>query len=109
MPALEALGWDAASVSAFEQLQEDNLFPARVAAQHRGEYVLIAEADGKVRVYVDDQPVIDEWRAGPSVYRVRMKLAAGSRHRLRMDYSFQGGWSATARLAWRLPAARPSL
>ncbi|HEU5278353.1 MAG TPA: ribosome small subunit-dependent GTPase A [Gaiellaceae bacterium] len=48
MPALEALGWDAASVSAFEQLQEDNLFPARVAAQHRGEYVLIAE-EGELR------------------------------------------------------------
>ena len=48
MPALEALGWDAATASAFEQLQDDNLFPARVAAQHRGEYVLFS-ADGDVR------------------------------------------------------------
>jgi len=45
---LEALGWDAATASAFEQLQDDNLFPARVAAQHRGEYVLFS-ADGDVR------------------------------------------------------------
>ena len=56
MPALEALGWDAATASAFEQLQDDNLFPARVAAQHRGEYVLFsadgdgAAASGSVRV-----------------------------------------------------------
>ena len=38
MPALEALGWDAAWQSAFEQLEDDNLIPARVAAQHRGAY-----------------------------------------------------------------------
>ncbi len=43
MPALDALGWDAERASAFEQLQDDNLFPARVAAQHRGEFVLFAE------------------------------------------------------------------
>jgi ribosome biogenesis GTPase len=48
VPTLEALGWDAAAASAFEQLQDDNLFPARVAAQHRGEYVLFSE-EGEVR------------------------------------------------------------
>ncbi len=43
MPAslpLEALGWDARWASAFEQLEDDNLIPARVAAQHRGSYVV---------------------------------------------------------------------
>jgi ribosome biogenesis GTPase len=45
LPPLDALGWDAEFASAFEQLQDDNLFPARVAAQHRGEYVLLAEAE----------------------------------------------------------------
>ena len=48
MPALEALGWNAGLASAFEQLQEDNLIPARIAAQHRGEYVLFAE-EGELR------------------------------------------------------------
>ncbi len=48
MPALDALGWDAERASAFEQLQDDNLFPARVAAQHRGEFVLFAE-QGELR------------------------------------------------------------
>jgi ribosome biogenesis GTPase len=37
---LEALGWDAGWASAFEQLQDDNLIAARVAAQHRGAYVV---------------------------------------------------------------------
>ncbi len=48
MPALDALGWDAERASVFEQLQDDNLFPARVAAQHRGEFVLFAE-QGELR------------------------------------------------------------
>jgi ribosome biogenesis GTPase len=48
LPALEALGWDAATAFAFEQLQDNNQFPARVAAEHRGEYVLFSE-DGDVR------------------------------------------------------------
>jgi ribosome biogenesis GTPase / thiamine phosphate phosphatase len=48
LPALDALGWNAELASAFEQLQDDNLFPARIAAQHRGEFALLAE-EGEVR------------------------------------------------------------
>jgi ribosome biogenesis GTPase len=50
LPALplETLGWDADWSSKFEQLEADNLIPARVAAQHRGAYVLWS-ADGELR------------------------------------------------------------
>jgi ribosome biogenesis GTPase len=48
VPALEALGWDADWTSSFEHLQDDNLIPARVAAQHRGSYV-VWTADGELR------------------------------------------------------------
>ena len=48
MPALDELGWDADWALAFEQLQDDNLFPARVAAQHRGSYV-VWTGDGELR------------------------------------------------------------
>ncbi len=48
MPALEALGWDAGWASALEQLEDDNLIPARVAAQHRGVFVAWSE-DGEIR------------------------------------------------------------
>jgi ribosome biogenesis GTPase / thiamine phosphate phosphatase len=48
LPALDALGWNAELASAFGQLQDDNLFPARIAAQHRGEFALLAE-EGEVR------------------------------------------------------------
>jgi len=46
--SLEALGWDADWGSKFEQLEGDNLVPARVAAQHRGAYVVWSAA-GEVR------------------------------------------------------------
>jgi ribosome biogenesis GTPase len=48
LPALDELGWDDGWSSAFEQLQEDNLIAARVAAQHRGAYV-VWTADGELR------------------------------------------------------------
>jgi ribosome biogenesis GTPase len=44
LPVLEALGWDAAWAAELEQLEEDNLIPARVAAQHRGSFVVWSEA-----------------------------------------------------------------
>src|SRR5436190_3206279 len=48
LPALDELGWDAGWASTFEQLHEDNLIPARVAAQHRGAYE-VWTADGELR------------------------------------------------------------
>ena len=48
MPVLEELGWDADWASSFEQLQEDNSTAGRVAAQHRGAYVVWA-ADAELR------------------------------------------------------------
>lgn len=48
MPALEELGWDIDWTSSFEQLEDDNLVPARIAAQHRGVY-LAWSADGELR------------------------------------------------------------
>jgi ribosome biogenesis GTPase len=45
---LEALGWNAEWESKFEELETDNLIPARVAAQHRGEYVVWSAA-GELR------------------------------------------------------------
>jgi len=45
---LDELGWDDGWSSALEQLDEDNLVPARVAAQHRGAYVAWT-AEGELR------------------------------------------------------------
>jgi ribosome biogenesis GTPase len=48
LPALEELGWDADWASSFEQLEDNNVVPARIAAQHRGAY-LVWSADGELR------------------------------------------------------------
>jgi len=48
LPALEELGWDTDWASSFEQLEEDDLVPARIAAQHRGAY-LVWSAEGELR------------------------------------------------------------
>jgi ribosome biogenesis GTPase len=48
LPALEELGWDDDWAASFEQLDDDNLVPARRAAQHRGAY-LVWSADGELR------------------------------------------------------------
>jgi ribosome biogenesis GTPase / thiamine phosphate phosphatase len=48
LPALEELGWDANWASSFEQLEDNDLVPARIAAQHRGAY-LVWSAEGELR------------------------------------------------------------
>jgi ribosome biogenesis GTPase len=45
---LNELGWDAGWAATLEQLEHDNLIPARVAAQHRGAYVVWTD-DGELR------------------------------------------------------------
>jgi ribosome biogenesis GTPase / thiamine phosphate phosphatase len=45
---LQALGWDAEWQDKFEQLEADDLIPGRVAAQHRGAF-LVWSADGELR------------------------------------------------------------
>jgi ribosome biogenesis GTPase / thiamine phosphate phosphatase len=48
LPALNELGWDVGWAATLEQLEHDNLIPARVAAQHRGAYV-VWTAGGELR------------------------------------------------------------
>jgi ribosome biogenesis GTPase len=48
---LEALGWDAVWASELEGLEQPDLIPGRVAAQHRGAYAVWTE-DGDVRAEV---------------------------------------------------------
>jgi ribosome biogenesis GTPase len=73
LPALETLGWDAAWVASFEQLEDDNLIPARVAAQHRGSYLLWTEerelrAQAAGRLFYEHEiggaiPAVGDWVA----------------------------------------------
>jgi len=66
---LESLGWNTSFADAFRPFEQDGLAPARVAVQHRGEYVvytqngeLRAEVTGRLR-NEEEQPAVGDWVA----------------------------------------------
>ena len=68
-----------------------------------GTYTLITETDDGVRVWVDDELVIDDWN-GHFVTRneAQVALTAGTPAKLRIDY-FEIDLAASARLKWSSP------
>ena len=66
---LESLGWDASFADEFQPFEHDGLAPARVAVEHRSEYVvysqhgeLRAELTGRLR-HGDEHPAVGDWVA----------------------------------------------
>jgi len=66
---LESLGWDASYAEAFRPHEQDGLAPARVAAEHRSEYVvysalgeLRADAAGRLR-FDGEHAAVGDWVA----------------------------------------------
>jgi len=66
---LESLGWDAAFAESFQPHEQDGLMPARVAVEHRSEYVvysqqgeLRAELSGRMRNN-EEHPAVGDWLA----------------------------------------------
>jgi len=66
---LESLGWDASFADSFRPHADDGLAPARVAVEHRSEYVLYsahgelrAELSGRLRLD-GQQPAVGDWVA----------------------------------------------
>ena len=65
-----------------------------------GEYVLGIVAEGAVRLFVDDKPVIDSWRKDPErPLSTTMQLEAGKPYKVRLEYAqltskgrIQFGW-----------------
>jgi len=64
-----------------------------------GDYTFVATADDGIRVWVDDELIIDQWRAqAVSVFRATRNLTAGL-HRVKVEY-FENDRDAVARLRW---------
>jgi ribosome biogenesis GTPase len=66
---LDSLGWDASFADAFLPFEHDGLVPARVAVEHRSEYVVYTEA-GELRAELagrlrqeDERPAVGDWLA----------------------------------------------
>lgn len=65
-----------------------------------GDYTFVATADDGIRVSVDGQVIIDEWRIqGVTEFRATRNLTPGS-HRISVVY-FQNVGGAVARLRWQ--------
>ncbi|QDQ14449.1 alpha-L-fucosidase [Streptomyces spectabilis] len=66
-------------------------------------YTLTTVSDDVVRVWIDGKLVIDSWNPHePKVDKARVRLEAGKRHALRVDYAEQTG-EAHMKLLWSSP------
>ena len=73
----------------------------QVQAQEGGDYTFVTTSDDGVRLWIDDKPAIDDWKAhSTSEDTATVHFAPHSRHRIRLEY-FQDTRDAVARLAWR--------
>lgn len=80
-----------------------------LVAPETGEYEIGLEGDDGFRLWLDDKLVVDDWKNGaPRFQSTRVKLTAGQRVRLRIDF-YQDAYGRKLRLAWRTPAQLQAL
>ena len=71
--------------------------------EHSGTYRFTTECDDGVRLWLDDQQIIDQWHdTAPAFYSGEIELQGGRTYKLRMDY-YENGGGALARLYWEPP------
>lgn len=74
----------------------------------KARYRFIATADDGVRLYVDNQLVIDKWiNESATVYYADVDLTTTGNHVIKMEY-FEGGGDAVANLTWDLAPTQAS-
>ncbi len=61
-------------------------------------WIGLSSDDGS-RLWLDGKLVIDAWETGVTIRRHRVRLEAGSRHRIRVEYR-ENMWGASASLRW---------
>jgi alpha-D-xyloside xylohydrolase len=77
-----------------------------VEAETTGDYQFQTYSDGNLQVWIDGQLVVNHWRQGwlPWYDLARVRLDAGRRHRLRLDWVKDDNPPAM-QLRWKTPAA----
>ena len=66
-----------------------------------GDHTFIARADDGIRLWVDDQLLIDQWKdEAPTEYRATKAMGAGS-HRVKVEYYEHTG-GAVAQVSWQV-------
>lgn len=71
----------------------------QVEPQYSETYYFEARTDDGVKLWVNDQLIIDRWQTGSATWTGTITLQADVRYNLRMEYYNRGG-SARARLSW---------
>jgi alpha-D-xyloside xylohydrolase len=72
-----------------------------------GDYQIELYANEVVKLWVDDSLVIDDWRSWWLPWRgvAKVRMEAGRRYRVRLEYRDVEGEGETARLRWKTPDA----
>ncbi len=88
----------------------DENFSARwegtLSANESGVHKIAAMSDDGVRVWVENQLIIDAWKyQGATLYTHKMPLEKGKSYAIKVEY-FQGGGDATISLGWEVPSYR---
>ncbi|MBL8187931.1 MAG: hypothetical protein JNK38_07985 [Acidobacteria bacterium] len=73
----------------------------RLAAFRAGRYRFVVGGNDGVRLYVDGQLKLDEWREQSASFIAEIELSAG-RHELKLEYVDFGG-RASVKLSWQVP------
>ena len=74
-----------------------------VQVKQAGDYTLLASADDGVRLWIDDQQVVNDWNTRVvKTFAAKVHFEADTRHRIRLEY-YQEAFDAVVKLAWRTP------
>ena len=76
----------------------------QVQPQFTETYTFFTSTDDGVRLWVDDQPLVDKWvDQGETTWSGSIALVAGRRYAIRMEF-FENGGDAAAKLSWSSPS-----
>lgn len=77
-----------------------------IAPSTTGDYQIELYANEVVKLWLDGKPVIDDWRSWWLPWRgvAKVRLEAGRRYRVRLEYRDIEGEGETVRLRWKTPA-----
>jgi len=88
---------------------DNNRFAARwsgtLTAPESGSFTFATQSDDGVRVWLDNQLIIDNWTQHSAVWNESgsVNLVSGQQYNIRMEY-FEHNGQAVARLHWRTPS-----
>jgi alpha-D-xyloside xylohydrolase len=84
------------------------VWEGQIESEAAGDYDLMPFANNGLRLWLDDRPLVDNWRQGwlPWWDEVRLQLGARERHKLKIEWRREEA-EGTLRLKWKTPPRTP--